>query len=175
MALTEEMFKNKKTTFLNPDIKEVLVRTSDGIKVKIGYILAAEMGTLVEMINELNYDSGDIIPLSNVRGEILRAALDWIKYGKDTESEDAETIYDFNQDFVRGFFEKDNSFIIEILQAANFLNIVTLRKGACRALGNLLKAKTPDEIRSTFDIPDDLSSDELRRMLEESGGFSYET
>lgn len=48
-----------------------------------------------------------------------------------------------------------------LLQAANFLDIQSLLDLTCKTVANMIKGKTPDQIRAEFDIPNDFTPEEL--------------
>lgn len=46
-------------------------------------------------------------------------------------------------------------------QAANFLDIQSLLDLTCKTVANMIKGKTPEQIRAEFDIPNDFTPEEL--------------
>ena len=50
--------------------------------------------------------------------------------------------------------------IFEIVLAANYLHIVSLMELACAKIASLIKGKSTDEIRKTFNIVNDFTKEE---------------
>jgi hypothetical protein len=46
------------------------------------------------------------------------------------------------------------------MQAANYLNINNILDLACQAVADMIKGKTPEEIRKTFNIKNDFTPEE---------------
>jgi S-phase kinase-associated protein 1 len=52
----------------------------------------------------------------------------------------------------RSFAEVDLDTLLQMILAANFLNISSLLDVTCERVAHLIKGKTPEEIRETFNI-----------------------
>jgi S-phase kinase-associated protein 1 len=55
------------------------------------------------------------------------------------------------------------------LQAANYLNIQDLLDLACKAVAEVVRGKSPEELRKRFNIRNDYTQEEVRR--ENSSAF----
>lgn len=54
------------------------------------------------------------------------------------------------------------------LQAANYLDIKGLLDVTCKTVANMIKGKTPEEIRKTFNIKNDFSASEEEQVRKEN-------
>uniref|UniRef100_A0A7N0UJ14 SKP1 component dimerisation domain-containing protein n=1 Tax=Kalanchoe fedtschenkoi TaxID=63787 RepID=A0A7N0UJ14_KALFE len=54
------------------------------------------------------------------------------------------------------------------LQAANYLNIKGLLDLTCRTVADMIKGKTPEEIRKTFNIKNDFTPEEEEEVRREN-------
>lgn len=66
-------------------------------------------------------------------------------------------------------------------QAANYLDIKGLLDVTCKTVANMIKGKTPEEIRKTFNIKNDFTASEEEQVRKENewceekwDGSSYE-
>lgn len=50
-------------------------------------------------------------------------------------------------------------------QAANYLDIKGLLDVTCKTVANMIKGKTPEEIRKTFNIKNDFTEEEEAQVL----------
>lgn len=53
-------------------------------------------------------------------------------------------------------------------QAANYLDIKGLLDVTCKTVANMIKGKTPEEIRKTFNIKNDFSASEEEQVRKEN-------
>jgi len=58
--------------------------------------------------------------------------------------------------------------IFEIILAANYLDIKPLLDLSCAKIASLIKGKTPEEIRKTFNIQNDFTPEEENQIREEN-------
>lgn len=54
----------------------------------------------------------------------------------------------------------DDHFLSSSFQAANYLDIKGLLDVTCKTVANMIKGKTPEEIRKTFNIKNDFTEEE---------------
>ena len=54
------------------------------------------------------------------------------------------------------------------LQAANYLDIKGLLDVTCKTIANMIKGKTPEEIRKTFNIKNDFTEEEKAQVCKEN-------
>jgi S-phase kinase-associated protein 1 len=55
------------------------------------------------------------------------------------------------------YMEVDQEMLFEILLAANYMDIKALLDLGCKTVANMIKGKTPEEIRRTFNITNDFT------------------
>lgn len=58
--------------------------------------------------------------------------------------------------------------VLETFQAANYLNIKSLLDLTCQTVADMLKGKTPEEIRKTFNIKNDFTPEEEEEVRREN-------
>ena len=57
-------------------------------------------------------------------------------------------------------FQVDQVTLFELILAANYLDIKGLLDVSCKTVANLIKGKSPEEIRKTFNIKNDVTSED---------------
>ena len=62
----------------------------------------------------------------------------------------------------------DQDTLIELISAANYLDIEELLDMACKAAANMIKGKTADEIRNYFNIVNDFTAEEEEQVRREN-------
>uniref|UniRef100_A0A0R3VWN6 Skp1-related protein n=1 Tax=Taenia asiatica TaxID=60517 RepID=A0A0R3VWN6_TAEAS len=87
------------------------------------------------------------IPLQYVNADILRKVLQWCTHHKDNAPQ-ADYKYAWDEEFLR----VDQGTLIEILMAANYLDIEDLLDACCKTIANMIRGKKLKEIRKTFNI-----------------------
>lgn len=66
------------------------------------------------------------------------------------------------------FIDKDNSTIVELIMAANYMNINSLMDLACAKISVIIKGKSPEQIRQIFGIENDFTPEEEQKIREEN-------
>merc|ERR1712232_1133214 len=71
-------------------------------------------------------------------------------------------------DLVKNHDEKQHELLIDVIMAANFLNIKDLLDLTCATVASMIKGKTPEQIRTTFNIVNDFTPEEEAQIREEN-------
>lgn len=108
------------------------------------------------------------IPLPNVTGKILQKVIEYCRYHHEhptpvTEDKKDEKRTDDIIPWDQEFCKVDQSTLFELIlvsntllaqkltfQAANYLDIKPMLDVTCKTVANMIKGKTPEEIRKTF-------------------------
>ena len=155
--------------------KKVKLQPSDDEKATVEVpIEAAHMSaTIKNMLDDLGEDaSGIAIPLHNVTSKVLTKVVEYCTYHvenpvkSDDKKDDKNTadILPWDQKFC----EVDQATLFELILAANYLDIKPLLDLTCKTVANMIKGKTPEEIRKTFNIKNDFTPEEEEKVRKEN-------
>eukprot|EP00054_Salpingoeca_dolichothecata_P031679 m.264263 g.264263 ORF g.264263 m.264263 type:complete len:172 (+) comp27626_c0_seq1:106-621(+) len=164
MSDSTEIDPNAKVKLMSSDHKEFEVEAS-----------VAKMSiTIKNMLDDLGWSGEDDtpIPLPNVTGAILEKVIQYCKQHKDdpilTEEEQlekrSEEITGWDADFVK----VDQGTLFEMILASNFLDIKPMLDLTCKTVANMIKGKTPEEIRKHFNIKNDFTPQEEEQVRREN-------
>ncbi|KFB39175.1 S-phase kinase-associated protein 1-like [Anopheles ziemanni] len=155
-----------------PTIK---LQSSDGEVFDTDVQIAKCSGTIKTMLEDLGMDEGDdeVVPLPNVNSAILRKVLQWATFHKDdpipVEDDDSkEKRTDDISSWDADFLKVDQGTLFELILAANYLDIKGLLDVTCKTVANMIKGKTPEEIRKTFNIKNDFTPAEEEQVRKEN-------
>jgi len=144
-----------------PNIK---LQSSDGEVFDIDVEIAKQSITIKTMLDDLGMEEGDdeIVPLPNVNAAILRKVVQWCTYHRDdpplTEEDDnKEKRTDDISSWDADFLKLDQGTLFELILAANYLDIKGLMDNTTKTVANLIKGKTSEEMRKTFNIKNDFT------------------
>ncbi|KAH9613170.1 hypothetical protein KSS87_022154, partial [Heliosperma pusillum] len=156
--------------------KKILLKSSDGEDFEVDEIVALESQTIKHMIEDDCADNA--IPLPNVTATILSKVIEYCKKHVDaaaaktadtTTSTAASVVGDdelkkWDEEFVK----VDQSTLFDLILAANYLNIQNLLDLTCQTVADMIKGKTPEEIRKTFNIINDFTPEEEEEIRKEN-------
>ena len=128
-------------------------------------------------ISNLIADIGDIdspIPLGNVSSHILKKVIEFCQYHHehpdgtgDDKKDDKRTDNDISP-WDMEFCSVEQPVLFELILAANYLDIKSLLDVTCKTVANMIKGKTPEEIRKTFNIKNDFTPEEEEQVRREN-------
>jgi S-phase kinase-associated protein 1 len=156
-----------------PNIK---LQSSDGEVFDVDVEVAKASITIKNMIDDLGLkdEDNEPVPLPNVNAAILRKVIEWAEHHKDDpvpvpdEDETRDRRTDDIPDWDQKFLQVDQGTLFELIQSANYLDIKGLLDVTCKTVANMIKGKTPEEIRKTFNIVNDFTPEEEKAIRDEN-------
>ncbi|KAL6226992.1 hypothetical protein ACLB2K_000951 [Fragaria x ananassa] len=151
---------------MSSSAKKITLKSSDGESFEVEEAVALESQTIKHMIEDDCADNG--IPLPNVTSKILAKVIEYCKKHVDAAKPDEkvteEELKGWDQDFVK----VDQATLFDLILAANYLNIKNLLDLTCQTVADMIKGKTPEEIRKTFNIKNDFTPEEEEEVRHKS-------
>ncbi|MCQ2820422.1 MAG: hypothetical protein MJ252_24420 [archaeon] len=153
--------------------KQITLVSSDGEKMKIA-AKAAQRSQLVKGIIE-DYPDDAEVPLTNVKSAVLKKVKDYLEHYVDgaepreierplvsTNYQECVDAWDYE------YINVDLDMVFEIILAANYMDIKPLLELASSKVASIIKGKSPEEIRKTFNIQNDFTPEEETQIREEN-------
>lgn len=160
-------------------MSSVTLLTSDGDRRVVDRKVAEKSILIKNMLLNLEQNNDDSdeeeqedIPLHNVRSAVLDNIIKWCEHYKDVnfpDDDDDETKKALPLDpWDKEFLNVDQEMLYEIILAANFLNIKPLLNAGCKCVADMIRNKSPEEIRKTFNIVNDFTPEEEAAIKREN-------
>jgi S-phase kinase-associated protein 1 len=155
-----------------PTIK---LQSSDGEIFEVDVDIAKQSVIIKTMLEDLGMDESEDepVPLPNVNAAILKKVIQWASFHKDDpaapeDDENKEKRTDDISSWDTEFLKVDQGTLFELILAANYLDIKGLLDVTCKTVANMIKGKTPEEIRKTFNIKNDFTPAEEEQVRKEN-------
>ncbi|KAH9249077.1 hypothetical protein BASA81_013196 [Batrachochytrium salamandrivorans] len=153
----------------------VRLSSSDAQEFTVAKDIAYQSVLIKNMLEDLGDDEDASIPLPNVAGTVLAKVIDYATHHKDDvppppEDENknitksSEDIDEWDKEFIN----VDQGTLFEIILAANYLDMKGLLDLGCKTVANMIKGKTVEEIRKTFNIVNDFTPEEEEQIRKEN-------
>ncbi|KAF0482749.1 E3 ubiquitin ligase complex SCF subunit sconC [Gigaspora margarita] len=153
------------------ELKKVKLTSSEGTEFIIDRKVAEKSVLLKNMLEDVG-ESDMAIPLPNVTGPILNKVIDYCTHHRDdpfvSQEDDSKKVSDDIDDWDAEFCKVDQGTLFELILSANYLDIKPLLDLTCKTVANMIKGKTPDEIRKTFNITNDFTPEEEEHVRKEN-------
>ncbi|MCJ1245956.1 hypothetical protein MMC30_003160 [Trapelia coarctata] len=127
---------------------------------------------LVEDLEE-EEDLNEGILIKNINGTDLSKILDWCEHhqadpaSQETNEPNGPKRKEIG-DWDRKFFEVPQETLFGIILGANFLDMTELLDMGCQTVADMIKGKSSEEIRSLFNLVDDLTPEEKEQIRTEN-------
>ncbi|KAL3838726.1 hypothetical protein ACJIZ3_023317 [Penstemon smallii] len=145
--------------------KMIVLQTSDGETFELEEIVAIQSQTIKHMIEDDCVDN--TIPLPNVPSKIMGRVIEYCKRHA-TKTEDKKIEDDLNKAFDDEFMKIDLSTLFDLILAANYLDIKSLLDLSCQTVADMIKEKSPEEIRTILNIENDFTPEEEAEIRKEN-------
>ena len=112
--------------------------------------------------------------LVDVNSKYLKLIIEFLEHYKDSEPKIPEKPLNdrfekSDDEWTKKFFSKlDSNDIFELLLGSNYMNIQCLIELCSAHMADSIKNKTPEEIRKTFNISNDLTEEEKKQIIAEN-------
>ena len=138
------------------------------------------MSELVKSMMEEDGDDNDDednvqeIPLPNVKAAVLRKVIEFCEHFLSepmTEIEKplkSQNMADVVQKWYADYVNLEQVLLFELILAANYMDIKPLLDLTCATVASMIKGKTPEDIRATFNITNDFTPEEEAQAREEN-------
>ena len=146
--------------------KTIKVKSSDGKVIELSTKAASRSKLLSGIIEDYPEDSE--FPLNKINGATLEKVKEYLSHYQDSEPRQIEKplqkdFKDCVDEWDYKFIGDDNSQILALIFAANFMDIKPLLELAAAKVATLIRGTTTESIRKDFDIKD-ISEEEDKQM-----------
>ncbi|KAK0580306.1 hypothetical protein LWI29_000526 [Acer saccharum] len=153
--------ENGDATTMTTKKKSLLLRSSDGETFEVEEAVALQSQTIKLVFGD--DCSNKEIPVHNVSSSILSKVIEYCKKHVDSGDDD-DDITAWDADFVK--FDQETLF--DLILAANYLHIKGLLDLTCQRVTDMIKGKSPEEIRCFFNIKNQFTSEEEEEVRREN-------
>ncbi|CAB9514571.1 phase kinase-associated protein 1 [Seminavis robusta] len=139
-------------------------------------LAVAKMSELVKSMMDEDAEEEDIkeIPLPNVKSQVLHKVIEFCEHHLQEPMNEIEkplksnAMSDVVQKWYAEFVDIEQVLLFELILAANYMDIKPLLDLTCATVASMIKGKTPEDIRTTFNITNDFSPEEEAQVREEN-------
>ncbi|KIW51762.1 E3 ubiquitin ligase complex SCF subunit sconC [Exophiala xenobiotica] len=155
--------------------KTLTLQSSDGEDISVDRDVAERSILIKNMVGDLGEEAMDeAIPIPNVNAAVLKKVIEWCQHHKhdppssnEDDSDSRKKTTDI-EEWDQKFMQVDQEMLFEIILAANYLDIKALLDVGCKTVANMIKGKSPEEIRKTFNIQNDFTPEEEDQIRREN-------
>jgi S-phase kinase-associated protein 1 len=138
--------------------------------------LSTSSSLKVHSFNSDNEDDAgpDEVPLPNVKSQVLKKVIEFCEHHLTepmTEIEKplkSQNMKEVVQQWYADFVDVEQVLLFELILAANYMDIKPLLDLTCATVASMIKGKSPEDIRATFNIKNDFTPEEEAQVREEN-------
>jgi len=154
---------------------QLILSSSDGVEIPVDRDVAERSILIKNMCDDLGEAAtAEPIPIPNVNESVLKKVIEWCSHHRSDPPQSAEDDSDSRkkttdiEEWDQKFMQVDQEMLFEIILAANYLDIKALLDVGCKTVANMIKGKSPEEIRKTFNIQNDFTPEEEDQIRREN-------
>ncbi|KAL2168317.1 hypothetical protein VTG60DRAFT_182 [Thermothelomyces hinnuleus] len=157
-------------------VQKVILASNEGSHIEVDRVVAERSMLIKNLIDDLGDEAiaNNPIPIPNVNDPVLRKVVEWCEHHRndavqsaDDENDNRKKTTDIDE-WDQKFMQVDQEMLFEIILAANYLDIKALLDVGCKTVANMIKGKSPEEIRKTFNITNDFTPEEEEQIRREN-------
>jgi len=135
---------------------KINLESSDGKVYTVDKEIATKSQLINNMLEDVDDDNNENIPLPNVTGEILEKVIEYCEHHRNDkvdeyDFDDDENKDSWDQEYLESFKAREQLF--DTALAANYMDIKTLLNLCCRHIADKIRGMTAEDIREYFHIP----------------------
>lgn len=154
------------------DEDTVVIQAADGQTFKVMVKVAKMSATLGNLIEDSGV--GDVVPVPTVSGKTLGKIIEYCRYH--TENPSVQGVVSKKEDGTScdiigwdvDFMMIDQDTLFDLVLATNYLDIPPLLDLCAKIIANLIKGKSTEELRKTFNIKNDFTAEEEEQIRKEN-------
>ena len=149
------------------------------IRVSIPDSMVSSLKTVQEMLDDIELvgEGPSVIRVPHVEDQkAFDLLIEYMEYDKDNRiEEDLKTgqkvpMSPWETEFFSELESLDKQpYLFQLISISNYLNYNRLFHTSCQKVANMIEGKTPEQIRKTFNLPDDLTVEEKEKLYAENG------
>jgi S-phase kinase-associated protein 1 len=150
--------------------RKITLKSSDGESFEVDKAVALELQTIKHMIEDNCADVNEI-PLPNLTSKILIKVIEYCKKHLEVARSKEDKSCSIENDLKAwdaDFIKVDNDTLCKLFSAAIDLKIKSLQDFIHNTITDMMKGKTPDEIRKLFNIKNDFTPEEEEEIRREN-------
>ncbi|MCJ1361494.1 hypothetical protein MMC16_000594 [Acarospora aff. strigata] len=153
----------------------IVLQSSDNEEIPVEREVAERSILIKNMMEDVgDAATAEAIPIPNVNATVLKKVIEWCQHHRadppastDDDSDSRKKTTDI-EEWDQKFMQVDQEMLFEIILAANYLDIKALLDVGCKTVANMIKGKSPEEIRKTFNIQNDFTPEEEDQIRREN-------
>ncbi|KAJ9165458.1 E3 ubiquitin ligase complex SCF subunit scon-3 [Coniochaeta hoffmannii] len=156
-------------------LQKVSLQSNDGVNIEVDRAVAERSVLIRNMLDDLGDDQiNEAIPIPNVNEAVLKKVVEWCEHHRNDPVQPADEEADTRkkttdiEEWDQKFMQVDQEMLFEVILAANYLDIKPLLDVGCKTVANMIKGKSPEEIRKTFNITNDFTPEEEEHIRREN-------
>ncbi|OIT18963.1 PREDICTED: SKP1-like protein 4 [Nicotiana attenuata] len=152
---------------MSTEKKMLILKSSDGQEFEVEEEVAVQAQTIKNMVVDGCADSA--IPLPVVSSKILAKVIEYWKKRANVTADfnNQHELKELNEELLKEV-EDDLEMLFGLILAANYLETKQLLDLLCEKVANMMKGKSPEEIRKKFGIRNDYTPEEEEEVRREN-------
>eukprot|EP00039_Didymoeca_costata_P018161 m.332341 g.332341 ORF g.332341 m.332341 type:complete len:179 (+) comp16932_c0_seq1:150-686(+) len=159
---------------MGDEAKPVLIECQiDGSQHEMPVKHARMSGTIKNMLDDIDDDLESAIPIPNIKGEIMKKVVEFCAQHPDaplepTDEQQVEMRRKVLEGWDKEFINVPLPTLFDMILAANFLDLKPMLDVTCKAVAEMIKGKTPEEVKKVFGVEGEFTEEERKQVLRDN-------